>query len=361
MLHLNANTAYDEEDADLLWMRRHPRVELSCLRVGVSPWSGSLFAAQAAALAWAQCQGWSAESDHHVELGSTMFRGAKALRSVVFQASTMWWVRQGMEDFVHEHRQSMPLISTAHECARFQLAAYARTTPFDTSQGCYILPRARKANVAFGCPQASCIKNTQPVQGPGCCSYMVGGKYFNTIPDACLVPPFRLSRTVEGQYGVVTLTKHEGSFYPATLAYAVVDALRDVQPEDVHNAADRTMCPAANHTLFRVTEWGLDAHFFMEEIMFQTFAANGFLPVRMSAPRHASRLDAKLLAAILDRDAYAHSNVGVECMRLAQMLRREGRNKFAIKLHALREPTFMGQQRRQLVSCLAHMNLTDVQ
>ena len=47
------------------------------------------------------------------------------------------------------------------------------------------------------------------------------------------------------------------------------------------------------------------------------------------------------------------------CARLLAMLRTgpQWRGIFAIKLHALREPTMMGAQRRRLAACVVRENL----
>lgn len=184
VLHLNRASRYRAGprggDPHFDWLWNHPRVLINCLRLDVERKSGSLLQSQLANVLWANAVGLSP-------------------RFVVFQASNMWWVRRGMESYVHKHRQSLPCIRTPAACLR------AHLDPF--------------RHAYQGCAAVDALS-------PRDCNLV------DDMPSPCIIPSKPSVR-------YIVATKHEGSFYPfrsllaamATLNSSLFDTSKRAAPE----------------------------------------------------------------------------------------------------------------------------------
>ena len=336
LLHLNAHSEYDPSDGDFRFLASHPRVLLSCLRIQVATFSLGVFAAQAASVQWARCVGLQPAF-------------------IVFQASNMAWVRRGMEAHVQRWKASTPAIRSAAECAAFQLSS--RRASITSEQYCYILERARDPAVAHGCPQASCQKNSKLPSAAGvCCGKWAMSTRFQSPPDPCVLPPFPSSRVNQAKYRWVVQTKHEGSFYPTDLVYAAIDALRGLEAAHFRETADKTFCTLPNHTWLQLPSTFLRTPYWIEEVIFQTFAANEFRGQGMWAwtsyqtenSAQAHEWDTRVMAALLRPSAFSTSaNYTRHCHEVRRYLQSKP-HIFALKYHDLREATMMGERHRML-------------
>lgn len=101
VLHLNSMTSYPNgTDPDFEWLWRQPRLLVNCVRVPVRREHASILHSMGANVVWAYARG--VLPDY-----------------VVFQASNMWWVRPGMEQYVTVMHQSVPVITAPWMCKHF--------------------------------------------------------------------------------------------------------------------------------------------------------------------------------------------------------------------------------------------------
>jgi len=178
--------------------------------------------------------------------------GVPPTSSVVFQASNMMWARRGMEAHVLTHQQSVPRVSTALQCRRFD--------------------RDRSRNAMQRCTSVGRLmadRHDEPCEG-------------QSSPDrehACGLPDLPgLDFVVAG--------KHEGSYYRVAdvlrAAALIANATRRaVGSRGGRDDAQRSSlgrwqqkCCTPDETFGAV---GFNARGFLEESVLQTMTANGLL------------------------------------------------------------------------------------
>ena len=335
VLHLNHHSRYDEREAAFEWMLAHPRVLLNCVRIAVSRSQGTILQAHMANVAWA----------HN--------RGAVLPTSiVVFQASNMWWVRRGMESYVHLHQQSMPRISTVLECQRFD-----RNKSLHAFHQCGVLDQFTSGET---CNRAD----------------LQIGHIFDHQDMPCAMP------SLDGLRFLV-VGKHEGSFYTVATVQRGMLALRNASADDgrsqnslLFDRWKQRCCDPAHH--FEEAQFAV-VDIPLEEVILQSFVANGLDGDK--ADRRADRsprsgdvlcrdytdFDAGFILGPVGGDG--STPLGDEVMRFripyvervaddieeieieanCSWLRQQATGVFALKAHALRDHT---ELRHALSSCL---------
>ena len=264
VLHLSAATEYPLPgvDADFDWIFNQPRVEVNCERVSVKRSHGSILQSQLANLEWARCR---------------LIRPAH----VVFQASNQWWIRRGMEMHVmgSYHRSSTPLLSHDADCDRLHLLA--------EHGGCLPLAEAHK-RLAATRKNVSELRSAVPCIHAACDEGMTATRLAKREPNPCYMPPFEHIR-------FVSQGKHEGSFYLAEDAYNAAHAVRSYLAKRARrnltssqssmqwithgwpdSLLEPNLCQSQEPHFKRspMTEDVWSTAFYLEEIFFQTWAAN---------------------------------------------------------------------------------------
>ena len=246
LVHLNLNTNYSSSQAGsqrmahLEWLWAQERIEVSCFRQHVLPYSGTVLLAMLTNLLWTRCRGLSDSATH-----------------IVFQASNMWWWRPGMEAFVRARDASVPRLQTAAACADFEAAQLSD----GAYQGC------------FGVASAPSVPKSSRLSG-------------------CHIPPF-----AGLQYVVVQ--KHEGSFFRTGDALAAVEAIFALLEEQAGTTErlgrlQRRLRPGCSPR-FAVRPDIFSSAVPLEEYMLQSWVANyGRAPAHQPA-------SARTLAVMLDK------------------------------------------------------------
>jgi len=199
-----------------------------------------------------------------------------------------------------------------------------------------------------GCPHAFCgERRSLPTER--CCN---ASGLDASKPNICFLPPFAASLA---RYHFVLLSKHEGAFYPASVAEAVLDTLRAATEGGMHDAiaatADR-YCPEPGGS--RLVAPLEHSHYFLEEVAMQTWAANQLSRGSCRPP------DGRVPAGPMTRFAYdawfgrpvaaATSRSRFPCGKLRFWLETEG--IYATKIHTLNQANDEGaHQRAALAAC----------
>lgn len=130
VLHLDAGTNYastEKSREHLAWIWAQERIEVSCFRHHVQPYTGTVLLSQLSNLQWARCRGLTRYATH-----------------VVFQASNMWWWRSEMENAVLTHSSSTPRISSIEQCATYSAEQHRRED--GTYQICFPVHSSKQAS-----------------------------------------------------------------------------------------------------------------------------------------------------------------------------------------------------------------------
>jgi len=225
VLHLSADTQYSASGSSkkhLEWLSEQERIEVSCFRHHVEAYTGAVLLSQLSNLQWARCRGLLRAATH-----------------VVFQASNMWWWREGMEAAVRRRNSSTPRITSEAECTTY-VQVHARRRD-GTHQMCF------------------------PVESRGEMRTKEG-----FLTDKCHVPPYAgLNFTV--------VNKHEGSFYATQDVLAAMDAIFDLTREQkatakLLHALKYQKC--AGQDSYAIKPDLFSSVWQLEELMLQTWVAS---------------------------------------------------------------------------------------